>query len=211
MKSNEAFVEEVKSLVGDEYIFLEEYKGSVNKIKVRHNSEVCGYHEYEVIPNNFLRGTRCPECFRHSISNTKEDFREKFNKEAGGEYTLLEEYKGALIPLKVRHNSRVCDYHEYHVSPNNFSIGRRCPRCQNIRHINKIQAYHGREFSKLIKESTGNELEVIGRYVNSTTYILVRHNIQTNDSTDSHAFFVEPRSFKKKIFCFVCQNIDKEK
>ena len=61
VKSNDEFLTEVKNLVGDEYTFLEKYgENRFQKLKVKHNS--CGYI-YEVKPNDFLQGHRCPKCF----------------------------------------------------------------------------------------------------------------------------------------------------
>ena len=40
MKTNDEFLKEVHDLVGDEYTFLEEYKGARVPIKYRHNP--CG-------------------------------------------------------------------------------------------------------------------------------------------------------------------------
>src|SRR5699024_9024237 len=47
-------------LVGDEYSFLEEYKGVDVKVSVKHNE--CG-HTYKVSPYKFIkREQRCPRC-----------------------------------------------------------------------------------------------------------------------------------------------------
>lgn len=60
MKTNDEFVKEVFDMVGDEYTFLEEYKGATTPIKYRHNT--CGT-EYTNTPNHFLtkRGF-CTKC-----------------------------------------------------------------------------------------------------------------------------------------------------
>lgn len=58
-KTNNDFLKEVYELVENEYTFLEEYKSTHEKIKVKHNE--CGY-EYKVQPSSFLSGRRCPEC-----------------------------------------------------------------------------------------------------------------------------------------------------
>ncbi|HGD0580554.1 TPA: hypothetical protein ACH354_002217 [Clostridium perfringens] len=61
-KTQEEFVQEIKDKYGDEYIILGNYKNWKNKLLVRHNSNNCKFHEYEVSPNNLLRGKRCPVC-----------------------------------------------------------------------------------------------------------------------------------------------------
>jgi hypothetical protein len=59
VKSHSDFLNEIFSLVGDEYTVLSEYERSNKRILLRHND--CG-HEYMVTPNTFLNGCRCPEC-----------------------------------------------------------------------------------------------------------------------------------------------------
>lgn len=58
-KSTEYFKDEVCQLVGDEYRVLGEYTGAMSDIMIKHNK--CG-HAWDVMPSNFLRGTRCPKC-----------------------------------------------------------------------------------------------------------------------------------------------------
>lgn len=60
-KTDEQFKQEVKNLVGDEYIFLDSYVNTDTKIKVKHNQ--CG-NVYKVRPCNFLQGSRCTYCNR---------------------------------------------------------------------------------------------------------------------------------------------------
>lgn len=62
MKTTEQFIEEVKTLVGEEYTVLGKYKGANKKIKIRHNSSVCDNYVFELAASSFLRGTRCPKC-----------------------------------------------------------------------------------------------------------------------------------------------------
>jgi hypothetical protein len=58
-KDTEIFKNEVFELVGNEYSVLSEYINTDTRINMKHIS--CG-HEYEVRPNDFLRGKRCPRC-----------------------------------------------------------------------------------------------------------------------------------------------------
>ncbi|HCL4455161.1 TPA: hypothetical protein N2D10_003188 [Clostridium botulinum] len=61
--------EEVYELVGDEYTVIGKYTKSDEKIRMKHN--VCGYDEWDVIPDNFLRGTRCRKCAYERISKAQ--------------------------------------------------------------------------------------------------------------------------------------------
>lgn len=58
-KTNTEFNKEIYDLVGDEYIVLGEYINSKTYIKICHST--CGC-KWDVIPCNFLRGSRCPQC-----------------------------------------------------------------------------------------------------------------------------------------------------
>lgn len=58
-KTTEMFREEVFDLVGDEYVVLGNYVDADTHIKMQHTS--CKYI-YDVVPNSFLSGARCPDC-----------------------------------------------------------------------------------------------------------------------------------------------------
>lgn len=58
-KTDTQFKQEVYNLVGKEYTFLDNYINNRTKIRVKHNK--CG-NVYEVKPNDFLSGKRCPYC-----------------------------------------------------------------------------------------------------------------------------------------------------
>lgn len=58
LKTNNEWLKQVKLLTGDDYTFLEEYKGDNIKIAYKHS---CG-GTHQVSPNNFINGTRCPIC-----------------------------------------------------------------------------------------------------------------------------------------------------
>lgn len=61
-KTSEEFAVQFSKLVGDEYNILECYHKAHSKIKLRHNNISCGYYEYLVTPNSFLKGAKCPKC-----------------------------------------------------------------------------------------------------------------------------------------------------
>ena len=58
-KTTESFKKEVKELVGEEYSVLGEYSNNKQKLKMRHNK--CN-KIFEMRPNDFLYGHRCPYC-----------------------------------------------------------------------------------------------------------------------------------------------------
>jgi len=84
-KTTEQFKEDVYNLIGDEYIVLGQYKNNQTKILVLHNE--CGF-EWEVRPNDFLRGNRCPKCSR---------------KISRGEKRIMNFLRGLKIPFSYEH------------------------------------------------------------------------------------------------------------
>lgn len=129
-KTNEEFLNEVKTLVNNEYTFLEEYKNTKTPILVKHN--LCN-HEYKVRPYNFLQGYRCPECRKKKISKklalTTEKFKQKVFDQVGNEYSVLSEYKNNSTKILIKHN--ICG-NEYLVTPDMF-IGKKLEDVQNVK------------------------------------------------------------------------------
>jgi len=123
-KDTEYYKLEVHDLVGNEYSVLGEYKDTKTKIQMKHNK--CN-HVYEVNPSAFLRGIGCPKCFGTPKKTTKQ-FKKEVYDLVKDEYKVLGTYTTALKRIKIRHET--CK-HEYHVKPNNFLSGYRCPLCSD--------------------------------------------------------------------------------
>lgn len=64
-KTPEKFKREVEKISGNEYVFLDDYVNSKTHLKVKHR--VCG-NTYNTLPNNFLKGHRCPFCSKNGYS-----------------------------------------------------------------------------------------------------------------------------------------------
>ena len=126
-KTNDEFLAEIFSLVGDEYTVLETYKNTNTKISIRHNA--CGY-EYSVRPDAFISGGRCRPCRNRqlSVDNTKttEHFANEVASLTNDEYKLVGDYVNVNTKVSVKH---VTCGHEYEVYPFLFQRGRRCPNC----------------------------------------------------------------------------------
>ncbi|PFR16515.1 hypothetical protein [Bacillus cereus] len=134
------FSEDVKSLVGDEYIFLEDYVNYHTKLKVKHKNceEV-----YEVSPANFLKGKRCPSCSivkrSRKRAKTTEEVRKEIYDLVGNDYIIIGEYRNYVTPITIKHNK--CG-HEYFVTAGNFiSHGKRCPKCKFSRGEKRVRDY----------------------------------------------------------------------
>lgn len=184
-KTNKEFQAKVKDLVNDEYTFLEKYINARTKIKVKHNK--CGYI-YDVVPDSFLRGSRCPKCCGH-LKKTDKEFKAEVKALVGDEYTFLNSYKNNRTKMKVRHNK--CGY-TYSVIPDNFLRGQRCPKCHgNIKKTDK-------QFKEEIKALVGGEYAFLGSYKNSKTKIRVIHN-KCNTT-----YYVTPDHFLRGNRCPKC-------
>lgn len=133
----EVFKYKVRNLIGDEYDVLGHYNGMHTSIKMKHNN--CG-KIYNVTPDAFLQGRRCPKCSKRKRIDKQRKTQEKFDKEVrdlvGKKYTVLGDYKNANTKILIRHNEG-CG-HEYKVKPTSFLQGNRCPKCKMSKGENRI-------------------------------------------------------------------------
>ena len=114
-RDTEWMVDKLEEIVGDEFTFLEEYKGSSEKIDILHAS--CGM-VFRTTPTAFFNypiHAKCPEVFR-----------ERVRELVGDEYVFQEDYIGTHDVLPVVHSS--CGK-LFRIRPSDFLIGQRCPRC----------------------------------------------------------------------------------
>ena len=169
-KTIDEFKNEIKSLVNNEYnIISKEYNGNKEKIRFKHN--YCGAI-FEMRPNNFLNGQRCPYCKNKNISLHKTRSHEEFlnifyskvNKE---EYKVLNKYVNNLTKIKIKHNK--CGYIN-EVTPNSFLNQPRCPYCS--KKVRKDTEYFKNEI--IIKRN--NEYSLIDNYINNHTKVKIKHN-----------------------------------
>lgn len=170
-KTNEEFLSEVQDIVNEEYTFLEPYIKSGVKIKVRHNSNDCNYHEYYVTPNKFLMGRRCPRCSEidrpNRLLNNHREYEEKFRKsDEDNEYLLLSKYKSSNEKVTIQHLT--CGY-KYKVTACRFLAGDRCRNCFGTKKKTQEEAYRD------IIKATDGDCEMIGKYINTNTRVDVLH------------------------------------
>lgn len=192
-KTKEEFVQEVKELVGDEYTVLGDYQGSKKPVTIRHNK--CG-HIFSPVPNNFLRGTRCPYCNSHYHKRmTNQEFLDKIKILVGNEYQVLDTYNG--VDTKVRFKHLKCG-NIFKMSPYCFiHMGQRCPQCSA-----KIAGEKHRlttdDFKRLVRDLTGSEYIVIGQYKSAKQDLLIKHN------KCGHIYSVKPYKFLDGHRCPYC-------
>ena len=162
-KSKEIFKKQFYSLEPDDYELLSNYVSSQEKVKVKHIT--CGFI-YEVTPNRFLEGRRCPKC-KGGVAYSHEDFLTKMNSlKKGKEYKLLDTYINNHTKIKFLHKK--CD-NVFLMRPRNFVMGDRCPYCSKRKKKNL------EEYKEDVKKIRGKEFEVIGEYKNNKTKILIKH------------------------------------
>lgn len=165
-KTDDEFRSEVFDLVGNEYEFLDKYRGSDTKIKVKH--KVCNY-EYFVTPSKFLnRCQRCPLC-NGGIKITEEIFVNYLLKKIGEDYKLVSSYTGYTNKLKIIHNK--CGY-EWEVNGNYFINNQKeCPNCK----IKKQKEEKTEVFKIKVFELVRGEYEVIGLYESYNDPLEIKH------------------------------------
>jgi len=160
-KTNSEFVKEVTELGKGEYVPLEKYSRSRDKILMKH--KVCGTI-YEVTPNNFIRGKRCPTCSKWT---TPEGFVEKFYKHNNNPYVTLETpFYSYDIPIVV-----YCSKHNFRSTLMPTSILRGnylCKYCSG-EHSHKVQTKSLWEIIRDISRVHGNNISLIGDYYNTHT------------------------------------------
>lgn len=197
MKTNEKFKQEVFDLVGDEYIFLEEYKGCTTKILVKHNKKECNFYEYPVSPNSFLNGSRCPKCSKQYRKNT-DDFKKEIYNKFGDEYKLHGEYKNANTKILIEHK---CGY-KWNIYPNNVFKLKTCPECKKKVLSNKFQMSYD-EVKKFVENVDGYIL-LSKEYTNNRDYLLIQ-------CPSHHIFKMKFNNFQQGQRCPECQESKGEK
>lgn len=175
-KTTEEFISEVRRLEPVDYSVLGEYINSKTKIRMKHN--ICG-EIFEIKPNSFLSGGRCPEC-RGNKRLTTEMYREKVARMHGNEYEVVGEVVGGAKKVLMHHN--VCGK-EYYVAPKVFLQNRGCPYCF------KTIPYTTETYKQKVYELTGDRYDVLGEYINSNTKIAMRHK------TCGYEYYVRPALF----------------
>jgi hypothetical protein len=142
-------------------------------------------HIFKRGAKDFLRYKTCPLCTKKKKKTTDEFKEEVFNL-TNGEYEVLGEYKTTHTKILMKHNSNICNYNEYEVSPTNFIQGKRCPICSfkqmgiKLRELRKNQSNTRskgeKELSEFIKsfyhgEIIENDTNVLNKRQELDVYI----------------------------------------
>lgn len=153
--------EEILNSAG--YSLIGNFKNDSTKVRIKHNE--CGY-EYEVTPNHFKQGRRCPKC-NGGVSYSVEEFKEKFySTHDPNEFELLDSYApGSSIRIKhlkcgetftVKDPCRVAN------------LGTGCPFCTGaVKKPLKI-------LKQQVEEIDNGEYQLVSD--NENGYIALKHN-----------------------------------
>lgn len=208
-KTQEEFDKEIYELTGDEYTFMESYKNTSTKIKIRHNSKHCDYHEYSVKPNVFLTGRRCPKCaninrtFKGVLTN--EEWLKRLNKLKhvyNGEFSVITERGiSSRTNIKVKHNK--CGK-IINVNCSEFFRGSKCKECSHEDTTKKFTKTKY-DFEKEVHDLVGSEYSFLDEYKNTYISLKVLH------SKCQSVYKVAPRDFLKGLRCPICSSSRGEK
>lgn len=185
-KTHEEFVNEINSKFGDIYEFLTVYKNQNIDIIVKHKK--CN-HTFTSTPKTLLKGNKrngfvCPKC-SNVIRYDTDSFKEKVYELTGNEYVIIGNYINNHTPILMQHNTEFC-HHQYPVNPKDF-LGKhsRCPECFGTKKKTT------EEFKQIVYDLVGEEIIVLGEYINNSTEILMKHNIEWCN----HEFTISPTLF----------------
>lgn len=133
-KTTKYFEKEVYDLVSDEYVVLGEYINNKTHILMLHAK--CG-HKYEVTPDHFLGGRRCPKCAGLQKRTTKE-FTMEVAQKYGNEYEVIGEYTNSHTKISIKHTK--CNS-IWDITPANLLSGNGCPFCASSKGEKSIRKY----------------------------------------------------------------------
>lgn len=202
-KTDSEFKAQVEQIAKGEYSFLDAYKDARTKITCCHNK--CG-NVWEISPDNFLRGKRCPECQnesrilnrRNSLKRVEEIIRQK----SGGEFEYISGYVNSKSKVKVKHLR--CG--RTIVKPfSAFYDGITCSCEKTNRDIVDFKSNGDRiqckaDFQRYIDKYVTGEYVIIGKYVKSTKPILLKH-VECGNLTE-----ISPHNFKNGVRCDKCKS-----
>lgn len=169
--------EYVHEQTNGEYECLTEYVNTRTKVRMRHNSDACDHHEYDVAPTYFTQGVRCPKCANARKGKTRqpvtlEEFYERLHAiYPEGEYIVIGEYVNISTVTSVQHS---CG-HVFNVIPTSLVSTTYRSACRICQHANKIWT-HERFEEEMRKAGDGAEEYVpLTRYSGYNSPILLLH------------------------------------
>ncbi|RDY25841.1 hypothetical protein CHL78_016220 [Romboutsia weinsteinii] len=141
-KTREEYRREVREKTNGEYKLIGDYINNTTKTFFKHNTESCK-HEFHETPKRFNKYKYpCPECRKELKRKNNIKKHKVFVKEVedlyGNEYSVKSQYNGSKENIIIQHNSEICDYNNFKITPNNFLRGHGCSEC-NLRNTSKVE------------------------------------------------------------------------
>lgn len=134
---------------------------------------ICG-HIWNPTADKLLEGRGCPICAKKKRTQccpqSHESFMEKFQKTGNKNVILLEKYTNSSTKIHCKCNK--CGY-EWSAVPPSLLKGHVCSKCGNELMKHKQRKSH-EQFMKEFSEVGNPDIEIIGRYINSSHKIKVR-------------------------------------
>lgn len=184
-KTNEEWLEQVKQLAGNSYIFLQPYKTTRTKLVYYHVD--CG-EIHSIKPEDFLRGRRCPTCSRVKrnlkLTKSNQEWLQQVYDLVGDEYKFIDPYNGNHTPIRYKH--KVCGKIRT-ITPANFLSGHRCSYCAGL--YEDTQTY-----KEKIKKLYGNEYSLISEYNKASEMVTIRHNKCNYEWNTNATNFIQGKS-----------------
>ena len=167
-KTHEEFVNEMKE-VNLNIEILGQYKNIKTHINCK--CKVCN-HEWNGIPNNLIRGAKCPNCAREKKRLLKLKTHEQFVEEmkiVNPNIEILGKYIHSKEKIKCK--CKICN-NVWEVIPNDLLIGHGCPICANKSTGDKARKSQEQFIADMA--ITHPELEVLGKYKGNKIKITCR-------------------------------------
>lgn len=184
--------------VGD-YELLDEYKKAIIKVRMKHVS--CG-HIWEITPNKFLQGRRCPKC-KAKIIAEKESIGFKLAKDrvkeiSNGTFELIE-YKDTKS--KALFGCKNCGI-EKSIFYNNFMSDYRPCKCNEDSKFNIRREIKSNELKDFCYK---NGYELLTEYEESRIHVKVKH-LECGNTWN-----ITPSNLKRGYGCPICKQSKGEK
>lgn len=222
MQTKEEFIDNINRAHGkNEIILLSDYLGLQNKMKFKHNNELCNNHEFEMHGGNIYR-YGCPSVLHKkardkdgkivkyepvSISERKichgqkgkiathEDVIKKLKEIGMEDYEILTEFKGVKVPLEIK--CKKCNtITKRRVSK--LYKKHYCTRCSYDRR-NKERIIPYEEIQRRIDEQYGE-----GKYIPMSEYVDTRVHMNFKHTECGFEWSVSPQNITRGYACPYC-------
>lgn len=200
-KTTEQFEKEVHEWTAGEYTLVGVYIKSSIPTTIKHN--VCG-RVFDMAPNKFQQGHRCPACYKDSKVKTLEQFISDVRSIHGELFEVVSDYTSSSSPVTLK-----CTVHNFTFDsvPNNILRKTKrliCPKCFGDYQREK-QRKDTEEVVRQLTMKHRGKIELIGEYVNTHTKTLFKC------ADCGKEFKAEPNSVLRISGCPYCSTPKGEK